>query len=306
MRLASVYVKFALIKEMWSYGVHSFVANISNLLLSQGAPVMIGHFRLASFVGYYTFPSRLLGYSVEAVTRVGFVTRSNVVEMQAKGDEKSVYNLGIFLNRYCVTLFLPLVIFLLVYGTELLRRWVNPEFANACGPLLPVISLTTMFAVAGQFNSTSMLYGLSRHDRMARGLLAEALLGVLGIWLVLPHYGILGVAWVVGMLSVLNRGLYVPWLVCQALDSSFVGYMWGIYARPLLTATPVFFLIEGLKAAGVSGQTWPQLILAGAFSCVAFYLPACFTCVTPEHRKLMLHSLTGLVTRMFPRKIAVA
>ena len=46
MRLSSVYVKFALVKEMWSYGVHSFVANISNLLLSQGAPVMIGHFRL--------------------------------------------------------------------------------------------------------------------------------------------------------------------------------------------------------------------------------------------------------------------
>jgi O-antigen/teichoic acid export membrane protein len=306
MRLSWVYVKFALVKEMWSYGVHSFVANISNLLLSQGAPVMIGHFRLASFVGYYTFPSRLLGYSVEAVTRVGFVTRSNVVEMQAKGDEKSVYNLGIFLNRYCVTLFLPLVVFLLVFGTELLRRWVNLEFANACGPLLPVISLTTMFAVAGQFNSTSMLYGLSRHDRMARGLLAEALLGVIGIWLVLPHYGILGVAWVVGMLSVLNRGLYVPWLVCRALESSFFGYVWGIYARPLLTAIPVFLLVETMKAAGLSGQTWPQLILAGAFSCVAFYLPACFTCVTSEHRKLMLHSLAGLVARVFPRKIAVA
>ena len=92
-------------------------------------------FPLASFVGFYTFPSKLLGYSVEAVTRVGFVTRSNVVEMQAKGDEKSVYSLGIFLNRYCVTLFLPLVIFLLVYGTELLRRWVKLEFANACRPL---------------------------------------------------------------------------------------------------------------------------------------------------------------------------
>jgi O-antigen/teichoic acid export membrane protein len=301
MRLSSLHVKFALVKEMWSYGVHSFIANISNLLLSQGAPVMIGHFRLASFVGYYTFPSRLLGYSVEAVTRIGFVTRSNVVEMQAKGDEKAVYSLGIYLNRYCVTLFLPLVIYLLVYGTELLRRWVNQEFATECGPLLPVISLTTMFAVAGQFNSTSMLYGLSRHDRMAKGLLVEALLGVLGIYLVLPHYGILGVAWVLGMLSVLNRGLYVPWLVCRALDSSFPGYMWGIYARPVLTAVPVFLLAQTLKSAGVSGQTWRQLILMGAFTSVAFFLPAFFTCVTREHRKLMLDSVTGMVGRLFAR-----
>jgi O-antigen/teichoic acid export membrane protein len=300
MRLSALYVKFDLVKEMWSYGVHSFVANISNLLLSQGAPVMIGHFRMASFVGYYTFPSRLLGYSVEAVTRVGFVTRSNVVEMQAKGDEKAVYSLGIYLNRYCVTLFLPLVVYLLVYGTELLRRWVNLEFANACGPLLPVISLTTMFAVAGQFNSTSMLYGLSRHDRMARGLLVEAVLGIIGIWLVLPHYGILGVAWVVGILSVVNRGLYVPWLVCRALDSSFLGYMWGIYARPVLTAVPVLLVAQALKSAGVSGQSWRQLILMGAFACAAFYLPAFFTCVTREHRKLMLHSVAGMLRRVLP------
>ena len=300
MRLSSLYVKFSLVKEMWSYGVHSFVANISNLLLSQGAPVMIGHFRMASFVGYYTFPSRLLGYSVEAVTRVGFVTRSNVVEMQAKGDEKAVYSLGIYLNRYCVTLFLPLVIFLLVYGTELLRRWVNLEFATACGPLLPVISLTTMFAVAGQFNSTSMLYGLSRHDRMAKGLLLEALLSIVGIWLVLPHYGILGVAWVVGMLSVLNRGLYVPWLVCRALDSSFLGYMWGIYLRPFLTGVPVLLLIHFIKAAGVLGQTWPQLILMGGLTAICFFLPAFFTCATREHRKLMLDSVVG---RLFPRRV---
>ena len=303
MRLSALYVKFALVREMWSYGVHSFVANISNLLLNQGAPVMIGHFSGASFVGFYTFPSRLLGYSVEAVTRIGFVTRSNVVEMQTKGDEKAVYSLGIYLNRYCVTLFLPLVIFLLVYGTELLRRWVNLEFATACGPLLPVISLATLFAVAGQFNSTSMLYGLSRHDRMARGLLAEALLGVLGIWLVLPHYGILGVAWVVGVLSVLNRGLYVPWLVCRALKSSFPGYMGGIYARPLLTALPVLFLTLALKAAGVSGHNWPQLIMMGGFTSAAFFLPALFTCVTGEHRTLMLHGVAG---RLFRSKIETA
>lgn len=301
MRLSSLYVKFELVREMWNYGVHSFVANVSNLLLNQGAPVMIGHFSGASFVGYYTFPSRLLAYSVEAVTRIGFVTRSNVVEMQAKGDEKAVYSLGIHLNRYCVTLFLPLVIYLIVYGTELLRRWVNMEFAVACGPLLPVISVTTMFAVAGQFNSTSMLYGLSRHDRMARGLLAEALLGVLGIWLVLPHYGIFGVAWVVGMLSVLNRGLYVPWLVCRALDSSFLNYMRGIYARPLLTAVPVLLLAQGLKAAGVSGQTWPQLILMGGFTSVCFFVPAFFICVTADHRKLMLRAVAG---RLLPRKVA--
>jgi hypothetical protein len=154
-----------------------------------------------------------------------------------------------------------------------------------------------MFAVAGQFNSTSMLYGLSRHDRMARGLMLEAILSIAGIWLVLPKYDILGVAWVVGVLSVLNRGIYVPWLVCHALKSSFVGYMRGIYLRPLLTAIPVWLLVRFIKAAGVSGQTWPQLILIGGVTATGFFLPAFFTCATREHRKLMLG---WVASRLFP------
>jgi hypothetical protein len=165
------------------------------------------------------------------------------------------------------------------------------------------MALTTLFAVAGQYNSTSILYGLSRHDRMARGLLAEGILGMIGIVVVLPHYGILGVAWVTGVLAVFDRGLYVPWLVCRALDSSFLGYMRGIYARPVLTGIPVLLLAHALRTAGVSGQTWPQLIGMGAFTSAAFFLPAFFTCVTREHRQLMLHAVAG---RLFPPKIETA
>jgi hypothetical protein len=39
----------------------------------------------------------------------------------------------------------------------------------------------------------------------------------------------------------------------------------------------------------------------GAFTSAAFFLPAFFICVTPDHRKLMLHAFAG---RLFPRKLA--
>jgi O-antigen/teichoic acid export membrane protein len=296
MRLERQYLSLSLAREMWAYGVHSFVANVSNLLLNQGAPMVIGHVGSVAMVGFFTFPSKLLSYSVDAVTRIGLVTRSNVVEMQTKGDEESIYRLGIYLNRYCVTLFVPLVMFLLVYGSELLHIWVKDQaMAEAAGPLLPVIALTTMFAVAGQYNSTSMLYGLARHDRMAKGLLVEGLVGLLGIWLVLPHFGLMGVACVVGLLAVADRGILVPWLVCHALRRSFVEYMAGIYVRPLATAIPVLLAARAIKAMGVAGTSWPQLIGMGAFCAAGVFLPAFFTCMTREHRDLMLHSLGARV-----------
>ena len=96
----------------------------------------------------------------------------------------------------------------------------------------------------------------------------------------------------------LNRGLYVPWLVCRALDSSYFDYMRGIYTSGA-DGHPVL-IVEALKASGISGQTWPQLILMGGFTSVAFFLPAFFTCATREHRKLMLESVIG---RLFRRKV---
>ena len=297
MRLSTASISFKLMKEMQAYGVHSFVANLSNLLLNQGPPVMIGYYRPPSFIGYYTFPSRILAYSVEAVSRVGFVTRSNAAEMHAKGDDKGIFSLGMHLNRYCVALFAPLSIFLLVWGTPLIRRWMNAEFAAQCGPLLPVMALSTLFAVAGQYNSSSILYALSRHDRMAKGMLAEGILGAAGILLVLPHYGILGVAWVVGILAVLDRGLFVPWLVCRALHSSFVTYMSGIYLRPALTAIPVLILMRAVRGAGFGGETLPQLILLGGLTAGCFFLLAYFTCITHDHRTMMVDSVLGKLRR---------
>ena len=56
MRLCRLYLKFSLVREMWGYGVHSFVANISNLLLNQGAPVMIGIWAGWRWSAFIRFP----------------------------------------------------------------------------------------------------------------------------------------------------------------------------------------------------------------------------------------------------------
>jgi O-antigen/teichoic acid export membrane protein len=288
LRLRFSSVSGGLLKEMMSYGIHSFVANISNLLLYQGPPVIIAHFRTAAFVGYYMLPFRLLQYLVDAVTRVGFVTRSNVAEMQATGEERGIYNMTMLLNRYCAMLFMPAVAYLLVYGTDLVRKWISPEYAANSGPLLPIMAVTVLIAVAGQYNSGSALYGMARHNLMARGLLVESVAGAVGLALVLPHYGLIGAAWTVGVLSVLNRGLYVAWLTCSALHESFLGFVTGIYLRPLLTAIPVLALLFAVKAAGVSGATWLQLISVAVLTGILYFALSAFTCVTAEHRGVLL------------------
>src|SRR5204863_8180939 len=142
--------------------------------------------------------------------------------------------LAIYASRYSFALFMPLTMALLVYGRELMRLWMGAEFALFSAPLLPALAVSTA-VVAGQFNSSSILFGIDKHGGYARGLMLEAVANIAGMIIVIPRFGILGAAWVAATLMLLNRGLYTPWLVCRALEFPFTDFLRLIYLRPLLT-----------------------------------------------------------------------
>ena len=291
LRFSAALVRWTMFQQILHYGLRSFFANCSTLLLNQSAPVLIGHFLVnTSFVGFYALPSRLLQYALEAVTRIGLVTRSSSAEMEASGRREDVLKLGIYSNRYSFMLFLPLVLALLVYGRELVRLWMGEEFAANSAPLLPILSLA-MAVAAGQFNSSAILFGLNKHGGYAQGLLVEAVANVVGMIVVIPRFGILGAAWVSASLMVLIRGLYTPWLVCQTLDFGFLAYMRQVYLRPALTALPILALGYGAKLKWLGGNTWPELIVGSGAIGLLYMGVAFFTCIDREHRGLFLSRL---------------
>src|SRR5262249_48111541 len=146
--------------------------------------------------------------------------------------------------------------------------WMGPEFAANSGPLLPILAVSTAGALAGQYNSSSLLFGISKHGPYARGLLVEAMVSVAGMAAVIPRYGILAAALVSSGCMLLNRGLYTPWLVCRALDFPLLDYLRSIYLRPTLTGAPILILAYAGKLKWIPGNTWPELIAgAGSIAC---------------------------------------
>ncbi len=252
--------------------------------LNETVTVLIGLFRPAAFIGYYNLPVRLLQYSAEAVSRVGIVTSPSAAEMAAKGELGSVARLGVYVNRYCLALFLPFAIVLWVYGRELITLWIGAEFAAYSAPLLPVLVLASAFAMAGQFNSGSILYGLGKHSGYARGLLVEAALSFALLLIVIPRYGILGAAWMTSMLMIVNRGLYAAWLVSRHLGRSYAGYLWGIYARPAAAAIPALAAAFAVKAALFAAGNWTELVAGCALIGAVYSGLAFFLVLDREHR----------------------
>lgn len=293
-------VKPSMLRQMTSYGVHTMVATVATQLQQQGAPVLIGGLLSTAAVGFYSLPVRLLNTMMDLVPQVGMVSGARSAELSARGDFTAVARLGAQTNRYCFLLFLPPLLMLGLYADPLFRLWINPEFATQSAPLVPLLVFSAGIAIAGQQNSSAILYGLGEHKRYSHVLLAEAILGLaLMVWTV-PVFGIFGVAAVGASLSIVFRGLFTPWLICRRLDISLAGYMTEIYGMPLLIAVPVAVLAWALGWAGLNGSGWSQLIVLGLVLSITYYGLAYAFALLPEHRQAITASTKARLARLWP------
>ena len=276
-------------RQTATYGLHTFLAGLATRALEQTTPLLIGHYRSVAEVGYYTFPLRLLQYGADAVSRVGQVATPQSADMAARRELDQVAHLAVYASRYCLLLFMPMAMFLQMYGYELLAVCFRkqPDMAAHAAPLLPWMLAGFTLAQAAQFCSASILFGLGAQRDYAFTLLGELALNVAGTILVLPQYGIVGAAVVSSAIMLVSRGVITPWLLCRHLHVGFWSFMSGILAKPLLVSAPLWAALIALRQAGITGRNLTELVAIGAVN-TALYFGACYaTCVAPEHKQLL-------------------
>jgi O-antigen/teichoic acid export membrane protein len=289
LKISPRFVTYPMFREMLHYGLHTFGGNIALQALNQSPTMLITHFLGSqTFVTYFTQPQRLLQYSVDMVSRVGFITGSHTAELATKGDYAAIARIGIIVNRYCLMLFFPLALALIVYGPQLFYVWINPEVSLMSAPVIPVLALGTTLAIAAQFNSSAILYGLGKHQPYAYSQMVEAALCVGGLCWAIPHDGILGAAWVVSGLLLANRAIVLSILVCRALHFNVAKYLGGIYLTPMIAAIPTFLLSLWVQQHWFSANKWRDVLAGGALLAAAYYAIAFLICLEPQHRSMPL------------------
>lgn len=297
MRLSLRHAHFSTLKGMTSFGIHSFLVNVSNLMINQGGSVFIGFLDSVRGVAYFNVPFRILLYVGELVPRVGYVTTSKAAELDASGRQSDLRSMAVYTNRYCYLLFAPVALFLTVFRYEIVRVWINADFAAHSAPLIPVLAISVVLTMAGQFNSGAILIGQGKHPVYAYGLMAESALLVALFWLTIPRYGVLGAAYSMGLLMLLSRGLLPAWLLARYNGFSFAGFLAGVYLLPTLAAAPVAAVVLILKHTILSGNSLPSLFAAAAVTETLYMVIAFFTCIQPEHRRAVIQRVKAMAPR---------
>jgi O-antigen/teichoic acid export membrane protein len=272
------------LREMTAFGVHSFTITIAYRILIQSTPLMIKYFLPERFVSFYGNPLRVLDSATNAVGQFASVTGSNTAELVARKEWHKLTELSVYSNRYCAASYLALAAFLWIYGAPLFTLYFfKPEYAQ----VLPIL-LVGITAMNSQYNSVCILTNMARQKWYARGLLVEALLSLAGMWYVIPHFGIMGVAWVASVLMFLNRGVLVAWLLCHELKIPLAGFVWKVYAAPVGIAAAVLALLAALRGSVLPGASWLQLGLAATIGFSSYAALAFFLVLKPEHREFLV------------------
>ena len=276
------YVSWHKFRELIGYGIHGVISSIGQRIQSQSPQMMLTYFLSERYAGYYGNPRMLLDYTADIVMRMGNVSNPRAAQLMADNRKEEVRSLAVRVNRFSLALFLPLAIFLVFYGQDFLTVWIKkPDFAAQAAPVLVALLGGYTLGIASQYSCQSVLFGVSRHQLLGRSLLVEALLGVAGMALLIPHYGLAAAAWWNSALLLLNRGVFIPWQLTQALETSFWGYMTQVY-RPVVAAMPVLALTMLLHRF-LPGQNWLQLITAGMLVSLC-YLPLAYLSLPEEDR----------------------
>ena len=297
LRLSMRYFSGTWLRKLSGYGKHAFLATVSSQTVAQTPPLVIGHFMPVAFVGYFNVATRLLTASIsDVVVRVGLVSSPKSAELAAKGDLPGAGRLTLYANRYCLLLILPLCIVLGVFGRDMLTLWIGADRAAKTMPLLLPLLLGAA-VVASQFNSGAVLYGVAGHQGFAKGFAAEAVIGVLAMVAVAPRFGAVGVAWVVGIAGILNRGVLTSWLVCRRLNVSWRQFVTSIYGRPLAVGAGVLGLAWLIRIETGDRRSVILLLAIAALIVLVYAALGLALCVPAEHRTTMLQHLRKIRER---------
>ena len=301
--VAPRFLQFNLMGGMFRYGRYSALMSTANLFSLQAPALVIGHLRGPAEVGIFTLPFRVLMYTTEAFAKVAEVTSSVTAEADEAQQKSRVWALAVQTNRHCLAAFLPLAIFMGLYAVPLLEAWVRvPGIARSSGPIIPVLLICYVIAIAGQYNAGAVLIGQAKHGAYSIGVVAEVVATTTCLFLVVPTWGAVGAAWVISIGLTVGRGVYVAFLMCRLNGFSLRRYVVSIYARALAAAVPVFLVALGLRHFILPGRNWPELIAAGGIIAALYFTLAFFYVIDPGVRqrlvRLMPDRLRPAVSRV--------
>jgi O-antigen/teichoic acid export membrane protein len=277
--------QMATAKEMLSFGGKTFTTQVSQLVMNSTVNVMIAAHLGPAALALYARPLSLVRNLGVFINKYAMVFSPTISSFQGAGKHAQVQDLALKATRYGLYLALPALLFLVIFGGEVLRVWMGKQYAN---PLLVALVVLAFLAQVSHIPLFKALVGLNFHGQPGVVNLGAALLTIISVYVNLTFFrgGLLGVAACVAVIMTLTNAIYLPLYACHKLKIS-VGTFWReVWQGPVLCAIP--YLLVLIIARILFSASIATAALVGAAAGLLVLVLCYWNSVLPERWKAKL------------------
>jgi O-antigen/teichoic acid export membrane protein len=240
--------------QLSTFGLWNMAIAGSIHLISYTDAVVIAVFMPISAVAPFAIAASLRTYFEEIFRRVGYVFFPAATDLDAKGDRRGLRDLYLVSSKF---MFLGSILcgsIAIFWAPDFFLLWLGAAYAEPTGypsvaTLFYLLALGSIISVAQRIGY-QVLMGTRQVDVLAALFAAEAVSNVLLSIVLVPNYGLIGVALGTLFPAVVFQGILQPIIVCRSLHISLKAYCREVLLRPslvLLTLVPIFLIFLELK-----------------------------------------------------------
>lgn len=303
LRLSVRLASRASVKEIYSYGVFSFIINAADRIVRHYTDaVIVGAVFSAVAVTYFAIGGNLVVYYQTLVLTVAWTITPHATALDARGDRAALRSL--LLNGARGLTFLSAVIGagLVLTGRDFLTLWMGPKYVAGEGyvssyEILVILTVAT-FLRTTQGATLQILFGMRKVKFLAGLSCAEALLNLTLSLVLARFFGIAGVAWGTLIPLALSQLLVQGPYCVRLLEADGRAYALGI-ARAAVPVVAAMWLSSELVGRAFAADTWLTFVAKVALVALPAPFIGLFVVLNRDERARIL-------TRLGLRRAAAA
>ncbi len=224
------------IREIFSYGIYSFIGRLAHILVHRVDSVVIASFVGLSAVAHYSIAATLVTYFSTFLFRSLGLIGPVFSQDEGRGNYEEIRRKLLLTTKISIYMTCFIGAMVLLYGKHFIVRWMGADYVDAYTVLVILIPPTVIMLM--QQPSTSVLYNISRHKFLAWSGALEGICNLILSILLVKNYGIVGVAIGTAIPMFVLRFCIQPIYVCHVLNIS----RWKYYINTLTTCIGIAFV----------------------------------------------------------------
>lgn len=259
------YVERESFRRMAGYSSTTFIIIIAMRLRFKTDALVIGTFLSSAAITYFYAGARLVDYAGELVSSLAqlFVPMSS--QSHAAGNIDRLRKIFVVGNRACAFTIFPITTFFVILGKSIIEVWLGAKYVSQAYPVLMILIFPHTLMLMQQA-SPRILFGMSKHGKLAIVTLIEGVANLVLSILLVRHWGIQGDAIGTAIPMLGTFLLFMPWHLCSRLGVRMTTYLRQAYLLPMMLCVPLattLVLLQRWHVPHTYRQLIPQLLIGG-------------------------------------------